>query len=248
MKKIIFFGLIAFLLAAVWQLPLSIAQPYLEKTVKGLSLGPTSGTIWNGEAKEFTLNNNSLGEVNWKIQLLKSLTSFKLKSYFKVQGKDINAEGIAGIGTNKQLSFDDTTFDINSDYINKLQKNAKLSGNITGDISHATLSEKEVPQIKGIIDWKDGALSSPIKLGPGNYKAIVSPLSGDLDIKLSSNEAPIDLSGDIKLIKDWTYSTNISAKSSEPGIAAMLNLAGKKQANGSVTIVNKGDLSPFITP
>ena len=83
-------------------------------------------------------------------------------------------------------------------------------------------------------------------LKPGNYKAIVSPSSGDLDIKLSSNEAPVELDGDIKLIKDWTYTTNIVAKSNEPGIAAMLNLAGQKQSNGSVLIKNKGDLSPFI--
>ncbi len=247
MKKIIFFGLIAFLLAALWQLPLNVAQPYVEKAVNGLSFGSTNGTVWSGKATELKLNNNSLGEVSWKVQPVQSLISFKLKTHFKIAGNELNADGFAGLGINKKLTLDNTKFDISSDYINKLQTNAKLTGNITGDITHAILSEKEVPQIKGIIDWNDGALSSPINLKPGNYKAIVSPSSGDLDIKLSSNEAPVELEGDIKLIKDWTYTTNIVAKSSDPGIAAMLNLAGQKQSNGSVLIKNQGDLSPFIS-
>lgn len=246
MKKTIFFGLLAFLLAALWQLPLSVAQPYIEKTVNGLTFGNSSGTVWNGKANDFKFNNNSYGEVSWKVQPIQSLISLKLKTHFKIAGDELNADGFAGLGINKKLSFDNTKFDISSDYVNKMQTNAKLTGNFTGDITHAILSEKEVPQIKGIIDWNDGALSSPISLKPGNYKAIVSPSSGDLDIKLSSNEAPVDLSGDIKLVKDWTYSTNIMAKSNEPGIAAMLNLAGQKQSNGSVLIENKGDLSPFI--
>ena len=246
MKKIIFFGLLAFLLAALWQLPLSVAQPYLEKSVNGLTFGATSGTVWNGKATELRVNNNPLGEVSWKVQPLQSLISFKLKTHFKITGDELNANGFAGLGINKKLSLDNTKFDISSDYINRMQTNAKLAGNITGDITHAVLSEKEVPQVKGIIDWNDGALSSPINLKPGNYKAIISPSSGDLDIKLSSNEAPVELGGDIKLIKDWTYRTNIVAKSSEPGIAAMLNLAGQKQSNGSVLIKNEGDLSPFI--
>jgi len=247
MKKIIFLSLLAFLLAALWQLPLSIAQPYVEKLVSGLTFGSTSGTVWNGKASNFKVNNNSLGEVSWKVQPIQSLISFKLKTHFKITGDELNADGFAGLGINKKLSLDNTRFDISSDYINRMQTNAKLAGNITGDITHAVLSEKEVPQVKGIIDWNDGALSSPINLKPGNYKAIISPSSGDLDIKLSSNEAPVELGGDIKLIKDWTYSTNIVAKSSDPGIAAMLNLAGQKQSNGSVVIKNKGDLSPFIS-
>ena len=243
MKKIISFGVLAFLLAALWQLPLSVAQPYAEKAVNGLTFGSTSGTIWNGKATDLRVNNHSLGEVIWKVQPIQSLISFKLKTQFKITGNELNADGIAGLGINKKLSLDNTKFDISSDYINKIQTNAKLAGNITGDITHAIISEKEVPQVKGIIDWKDGALSSPINLKPGNYKAIVSPSSGDLDIKLSSNEAPVELGGDIKLIKDWTYSTNIVAKANDPGIAAMLNLAGQKQSNGSVLIKGKGDLS-----
>ncbi|WP_299881352.1 type II secretion system protein N [uncultured Cocleimonas sp.] len=246
MKKIIFFGLSAFLLAALWLLPLSFAQPYIEKAVAGLTLGSTSGTVWNGKATQLKLNKNSLGEVTWKVQPLQSLISLKLKTHFKISGNELSADGFAGLGINKKLSLDNTKFDISSSYINKIQTNAKLAGNFTGDITDAVISENEVPQIKGIIDWKDGALSSPITLKPGNYKAILSPSSGDLDIKLSSNEAPVDLSGDIKLIKDWTYNTNIVAKSDEPGIAAMLNLAGQKQSNDSVLIKTTGDLSPFI--
>ena len=115
MKKIIFLGLLVFLLAALWQLPLSIAQPYVEKLVSGLTFGSTSGTVWNGKATNFKVNNNSLGEVSWKVQPIQSLISFKLKTHFKITGDELNADGFAGLGINKKLSLDNTRFDISSD-------------------------------------------------------------------------------------------------------------------------------------
>ncbi len=248
MKKYIFWGLSAFLSAALWLLPLSVVQPYLEKEAKGLTLGSTNGTVWNGTASELIIDKQSLGEVSWKVNPIQSLFSLKLKAHFKITGNDINADGLAGLGINKTLYLDDTTFEINPDYLNKIQKNVKLAGDITGKITHAVILDKNIPQIKGVIDWKNGTLNSPLlNLKSGDYKAIVSPSSDDLDIKLSSNKAPIKLDGSIKLLnKDWAYSTNINAKSNEPGLTAALNFAGKKQPNGSVLIKETGDLSRYI--
>jgi hypothetical protein len=246
MKKILFVGVISFLLTAIWLLPLSIVKPYAEKMIKGLKLEDVNGTLWKGEAQHFTANNNYFGKVNWQVQPLQSLLSLSLKSNFSIDGDELSATGLAGLGLNKNLTLENTQFDLNASYINKLQKNAKLSGNFMGSINHAEIEIKAVPQIDGVINWKNGAVTSPITLEPGDYRAVIKPASGNLEIKLTSSAAPIELNGDLKLNSDWTYTTDLKAKSINPGLAAMLKIAGIPQADGTVIVKQKGNLKPII--
>lgn len=246
MKKIIFIGLLSFLLASIWQLPLSFAKPYAEKAIKGLKMKGVNGTIWNGKAEHFTINKTFLGEVAWKVDPIKSITSLSLKSSFDITGTSLTASGLAGITPSQKLILDDTTFDLNASYINKLQKYAKLAGELKGNIQHAELDQKSLPIVKGIIDWKNGAVTSPLQLAPGDYKAIISPDSGDILIKLSSFDAPAELNGEIKLNKEWIYNTDLNLKPSDKSIEPMIGLLGKKQTNGSIQIKQSGDLKPFL--
>ena len=247
MKKILFFGLLAFLIAALWQLPLSYAKPHIEKLTKGdIQLGEVSGTIWKGESKNFSVKNTPLGRLNWTVQPLKSLLSLSVKSSFKLDGDNIKANGFVGVFPNKKVTLNNTAFDIDALFINKLQNKAVLDGEIKGDIKHAELHNKNLPIIDGTIDWKEGALKSPIKLPAGDYNAIITPDSGNLRIKLTSTDAPAELNGDIKLNKDWKYDSNIKVKANDKGLNSMLKFTGKPQADGSYAFKNKGDLSPFI--
>ncbi len=246
MKKVLFLGIISFIFSALWFLPLTVVKPYAEKMINGLKLENESGTLWKGEVQQLTVQNTKLGNVSWNVLPLQSLISLSLKSKFNINGNDLVANGIAGLTLGEKLILNNTQFDLNASYLNKLQKNAKLSGNIKGNIKHAEIDQQAVPQINGVIDWKNGAVNSPIKLEPGDYRATITPVSGNLDIKLTSNEAPVELNGDLTLNKDWTFITNLIAKANNQGLTAMLKLAGKQQADGTVLINKKGNLKPFI--
>lgn len=246
MKKIIFFGLLAFIIAAIWQLPLSVAKPYAEKYIKGLKIENASGTIWKGAADNLRIKNTNLGHVDWQVAPLKSLTSASLKSHFTISGSRLTAKGLAGVTPNKKLILDNTQFDLDASYLNKLQKNATLSGDIKGNIKHAEIEQKKLPIITARINWKDGAVSSPIKLAPGDYLADVKPNKDGLLIKLNSSEAPAELNGQVKLNKAWQYDADINLKSKDKNVAPVLGFLGKKQTDGSVVIKQKGDLKPFI--
>jgi len=246
MKKVIFLGLISFLVATIWQLPLSFAKPYAEKFVKGLKMEDVSGTVWNGESRRFTAQNTYLGHVKWKVNPLQSLTSFSLKSSFNIDGNDLTAKGWASVTLTKKLTLDDTQFDLNASYLNRQINNAKLTGDIKGNIQHAVLDRQNLPEIDAVIDWKEAAISSPIKLTPGDYHAVITPDSGDLKILLTSSDAPVELNGEIKLNKEWLYKTDLTIKANNQGLDSMLGLIGKKQANGIIQIKQKGDLKPFI--
>ncbi len=204
------------------------------------------GTIWNGKVEQLILNSRNLGKASWKVDPVKSITSLSLVTKFSLKGNDINAFGLAGLSANKKLNLDDTQFDVNARFINTLQKNAKLSGNFKGFIKHAEIIQGKVPIVDAIVNWQNGALDAPIKLTEGDYRAVVKPEGENLEIKLSSKEAPIELNGDIKLKSDWIFNTNLTTKSNNAGLMAMMKFAGKPQADGSILIQQKGDLKPFI--
>ncbi len=246
MKKIIFFGLISFLLAAIWQLPLSIAKPYIEKIAKNIKLTDVSGTIWNAQAKQLSINNTRIDNVSWKIRPLQSLASLSLNTSFNINDKNLTAKGYAKITPKQTLILDDTRFSLDASYLNTLQKNAKLSGDIIGQIKHAVLEKQELPMIKGVVNWNSAAITSPIRLPQGDYHALITPDDNGLNIKLSSSDAPAELNGNIKIDKKWLYDADLSVKARDKGFASMLGFIGRKAADGSVKIKQKGDLKPFL--
>ena len=246
MKKIIFFGLMSFLLAVFWFMPLSFITPHLAKITKDVIMLEPSGTIWNGAVNHLTINNNYLGKANWKVAPLESLKSTSLKTKFTLKSDDINAYGLTGITFTRDLTITNTQFDINARYLNTLQNKAKLSGSFTGFIKNAFIEKNKVPSIDAIINWQNGALNTPIKLAEGDYRAVIKPENDGLDIQLSSQEAPIELKGNIKLQSNWEFITNLITKSGNAGLMAMMKFAGKPQKDGTILINHKGDLKPFV--
>ncbi len=247
MKKLIFLGLLSFLIAAIWQLPLSFAKPYAEKFVQGLKLDGVNGTIWNGSVQHLTHRNNDFGQLSWKLKPLQSLTSLSLKTAFKMNGKQLNADGTAAVTPSKKIILDNTRFDMDASKLNRFQKQAQLSGEIQGMIKHAELQEKQLPVLDAVIDWKQGAISSMLlKLPAGDYHAVITPNDNGLLIKPTSTEAPLQISGSINLDKNWIYKPKLTVGSRDPNIAGLLKFAGEPQPDGSVQINKSLDLKPFL--
>ncbi len=244
MKKLIFFGLLSFSIAAIWQLPLSFVKPYIEKEVKGLKLTNPSGTVWNGKADTLRVAKTNIDGVDWQVKPLDSLTSLSLKVAFTVDDPNITAKGLASITPSQNIILDDTKFDLNATYLNTLQKHAKVAGEIKGNITRAEIykDQNKLPKVNAIIDWKDGAINSPLKLAPGDYKAIITPQAGDTLIKISSFEAPMELTGEIKVNKTWDYNIALNIKSKDKNIGPLVGLLGKKQADGSIAVTKNGNL------
>lgn len=246
MKKLIFFGLVSFQLAAIWFTPLAFIVPHLKKVTKDVIMLEPNGTIWNGGVNHLTIKNNYLGKASWQVDPLESLKSLSLITKFTLKSDDVNAYGVGGIAINKDLTLSNTQFDVNARYINTLQNKAQLSGNFTGFVKNALIQRSKVPAIDAIVNWQNGALNSPFKLAEGDYRAVIKPENNDLNIQLSSKEAPIELNGEIKLQSDWIFDTNLNTKSNNAGLMAMMKFAGTPQTDGTILIQKKGDLKPFI--
>jgi len=239
-------GIFAFLISLIYFTPVSFVTPYIAGDNSNIVIEEPNGTLFSGGANHLTVNNHYLGKADWTFAPIKSLLSLALKANFTLKSDDIDIKGVAGVNMGKNLLIDDTQFNIDAAYINTLQKNAKLSGDFNGVINDAILKENTVPSIDGTINWENAGLSAPVPLDGGNYTAILKPESENMDVTLSSKDAPIELNGNIKLQNDWMYTTNVTINSENKGLMVVMRAAGKQQKNGSILIKQKGDLKPLI--
>lgn len=247
MKKLVATGFAVFLVSALFMTPLGVIQPVLEKQLAGLKLTGVSGTLLNGSVQSVTKNGTHYGKVNWEILPLASLTTLALKSTFQIDGNLLKAKGTAGIRPNKTLILTKTEFSIDARLLNTLQRQAVLGGEISGFINQATLRNGELPLIEGSLDWKQGTVSSRLlNLQAGNYQFKIQPETNGLLITPTANQAPMDITGNLKLGSDWLLQPDLRIKTKDPKLNGMLAFTGNPQADGTVHINNPLDLTSFF--
>ena len=249
LRNLILLGLTTFSATALWNIPAAFVYQYVPANNK-VQVNGLSGTLWNGTATEIVTKKMTLTNISWSIDVLKSLTSLSIKSTIEIQDPDLTFKGLVGVSPSQTLSLEGAQFETSGAFVSKLQKLAKLSGDIKGSIQHFELAKGELPVLEASYHWKQGELLSPMRIRPaGDYAIIVTPSNKGLTAKISSNQAPLILSGDASIAMDWKYTTNIKVKaasSASKGIMNLLKLSlGRLEKDGSAIIKQQGQLAPF---
>lgn len=247
-RNLILLGIVSFGAAALWKMPANFAYQYAPHS--HLQAQGISGTIWNGEAKQITLKKIQLDNVSWTIDPIKSLMSLGLKSQLQIQDPNLSVNGLAGINFSQTISLENTQIKATSAFISKFQKLARIKGDIKANITQLELVKNQLPLLDATVQWKQGELTAPIRISPaGDYSILVTPNDNGLNAKITSDQAPLILSGDVNISTDWKYTTNIKIKAStaaNKGIMNMLKMVvGKLERDGSAIIKQQGQLKPF---
>jgi len=252
-KKLIFLGLISFIIALLWQAPATLLATTLEQNNPGLSINGVAGRFWNGSAEQVTYQQTPLGKATWTITPLGLLTA-SVKGHLTLHSTDFNLTGDFVAGMKGSLLLTDALFDVSGAWVNRLQNYTRLGGTFRGvitELESTPSNPAEPPLINGTLNWEQGAIKSPINLPEGNYQLVITPDSkGKLTGKLASNKAPLDLKGTLTLDKTWQYTTDVKVKTTPKGKAlkGMLSMAGKKSPDGSIHLKKTGSLSYLFPP
>jgi len=246
--KLILLGITVFSTTAIWNMPAAFVYQYVP--TNGVQVNGLSGTVWKGAATEVVTNKITLNNISWSINPLESLTSLSIKSDIEIEDPDLTFKGLLGISLSQTLTMENAQFETTGDFVSTLQKFAKLNGDIKGVIQHFELAKGELPVLDASYHWKQGELLSPMRIRPaGDYAIIVTSSDKGLTANISSNQAPLILSGDANIGTDWKYSTNIKIKAaaaSGKGIMNLLKLSlGRLEKDGSAIIKQQGQLAPF---
>ncbi|RTZ65150.1 MAG: hypothetical protein DSZ29_04685 [Aquificaceae bacterium] len=248
LRNLILLGIASFAVTAIWKTPARFAYQYAPHDK--VQLQGLSGTIWKGEAKELISKTFTLNNLAWSINLLESLKSFSLKTDIAVQDPELTMNGLVGINLAKTISLDNTQIETTGAFISKIQKIAKFSGDLKGNIKHFSLAKGELPVLDASYQWKQGILTAPIKIQPaGDYALSITPSDKGLSAKISSKDAPLMLSGTANIDDKWQYVTDIKIKPANASAKGTMNIlrmaVGKLESDGSAVIKQKGQLKPF---
>ena len=248
--KLILLGLLTFIITAVWLAPAAFVAPYIQRLAPNIAISGSSGTIWNGAANNLQVNNFDLGQVNWKVLPLKSLTSLSLVSDVTVNGAEITAKGQAAYAYDRTIRLNDVQFAAESSLVARFQPMARLAGTFQGIVNEAEIRPQVFPSITGVLNWIQGSITFPVRLTPGNYRADISSKDETITAKIESADAPLELNGTTSLNSQWQYQADVVAKA-KPGVPPLLNnllrsaAGGNPAADGSVQIKRKGSIKPI---
>ncbi len=248
MKKVIILSSVVFLIALLLKTPASIIASQVEKNTPVVLQG-VSGSLWKGNAARVVFKGIDLGEASWTLSPL-GLVTGSARGDFRLKGKELTANGAYKISISKTLMLDDVQFTASGYFINKTQRYAKLTGNFRGTIEHLEMQQNEPltpPLVSGLLNWEKGGLDSPIKLPVGNYQLKIEPESeGKLIGKITANDAPVDIKGQIVLDNKWQYQADLKLKTTARGasLKGMLSMIGQPKADGYIHIKEKGSLTP----
>lgn len=248
-KTLIFAGLLTFGGTLIATLPASFVVEPLNKQAN-ITLRGSAGSLWSGHISQATVNNISWGEVHWQLQPLSLLTG-KVAVKINTKHPEADIQGIAKINLAKEITLQDVLFSISSTRINQLQPYGKFEGMAKGRIDDLHLSDIELsqaPLINGILNLENASMSSPMKINQGNYKLLIEN-DGEANLgKISTHQAPVEITGNVTLKKDWNYKTDLAIKTTPSGsnLNVFLNMAGKKTADGKLLIKHQGDLKPLL--
>ena len=248
--KLVLLGLITFIITAIWLTPTAFIAPYVQRAVPGLQLNGGSGTIWSGAAARVTYQQYDFGRVKWTLKPLTSLTSLSAVADVDMKSDWLEARGEMGYGYDRSIHVKDTRFELEAAALSQFQRSAQMGGEFNGLITEAALSPGAFPFLEGTVNWTQGSLNSPIRLEPGNYRALVSSTDNELKADLSSNDAPLELSGNVKLGDDWRYQSDVLVKprpGSSPLLGSLLRTAagGNPNPDGSLRINRQGAMQPI---
>ncbi|PID49702.1 MAG: hypothetical protein CR991_05240 [Proteobacteria bacterium] len=249
-------GLSSFLISLAALAPLPVLVQQITRIAPEVKFAGVSGTLWHGKVQRLHTSKIQVDNLYWNFR-----PSWLLGGYL---GADVNAKvqtaiqvkGQCGISFLTQVKCAPLTLNSSArELIKQIPEANELGmqaqGDISGDFRQIVWNRKDLPQIEGDINWRDGSVIAPI-VGPlnlgGEYKVRIRE-SNELDqamkLGLESNETAIVLDGHVDVMDNHDYQLEIFLKPSgeaPPSVGNVLGLLGSQQSDGSVRLEQRGTL------
>lgn len=243
-------GLLAFLLTLLFNIPAAFVTNMIQKQEPQIVFQNVSGSLWRGESQNVFYQSKSVGDVSWQLNLWKVLTG-KLSAHVKVVHPESKIDGEVILGLSSSLTLNHLDLDITANYLNQWQTFSILQGRLIGHFDRVYIPDlnwSAAPRLEGIVSLEQSGVKTPINIVPGNYRAELEYESGQNIAKLSSRDAPIDVSGTVMLTENWDYKTDLLVSTTPKGnsFAFMIKMAGKATPDGKTHIQYQGNLKPFL--
>ena len=250
MKKRYYFitAVAAYLLILLATIP---AKPVTELINENspVSIQGVSGTLWDGQAYQITIDNNiQLEQTSWSFNLWKLLLGrLSLNIDTSYLSEPISAE--AGSSFLGRIFVNELRATVSASEVGRLANIpiAKLDGAIILDIQHAQWKQGELPLATGSIKWKDASVTVAETASLGNVLILLNESDQQLlNAEIKNEGGDIRINGNAELIAEADYAADITLApnaSASNNVKQSLGMFAKPQPNGEYNIKKSGPLS-----
>ncbi|HEV2110406.1 MAG TPA: type II secretion system protein N [Gammaproteobacteria bacterium] len=200
------FGIAAFLVFLLADLPASYLTPWLSRHFPALQLSGVSGSMFSGQAESVRFGANNLGAVAWSFDWLAPFTAtLGYRVHLHDEARDLDARVDAGLGSLKLRDIRGRVTVASLDQWLPLPSHS-AGGTLFLDLKQLQLKNGHLQSASGQVELDDGSLSWPSPYTLGSYRMNLEPASGGgITAEITDLAAPLKLHADLSLATDGHY-------------------------------------------
>ncbi|MDH5731294.1 MAG: type II secretion system protein N [Gammaproteobacteria bacterium] len=246
-KRLILVGVAAFLLFLIVQTPAHLIFGLVANNLP-LKVYGVNGSVWNGEIEQINVGRESITGVQWSLHpshLLMGRVAADISA--SLGQRRINAYAARSIGGDIVLKNVSGRIDAQT-LLGLLKIPAlQLGGEFNFNLQSVVLDGKIPLEAQGRVLWSDASSRFPQRLELGTLSAIVSTTDKGIQAELKDGgNGPLELNGDLTLTQKGDYDFNgvfASREGAQSMLGRSLNMMGRPNREGKVSVKNKGNLS-----
>lgn len=238
--------LLAYLLFLLAGLPAQLAIERID-IPEGLKLTNPQGSAWSGQAA-LSDSRGPLGDVRWQLDILPLLIG-RLGANMQFDGPLGKARAHVWVNESElDISELDLTLDVLA-ITSRPPGLAPTRGQLTGRIDHAHADATGITLVEGQLRLQQAALTFPGELELGDFTVDFTTTGKIVTGTITSSEEPLSARGQFRLTQGSRYQLNVTLRphpDADPALVNALRLAGRPATDGSITLVQRGELQRWI--
>ena len=212
-----------------------------------ITLRDVQGTLWTGSAA-LADQHGPLGRLDWDLDAWPLLTG-TVAGHVHLHGPLGEIQGQIAI-EGQQLELSETTLALDLYAITSRPPALfPLRGEVIGTIDYALADMSGLKALEGPLSVQQAGATFPMELALGTYMVEFKTEGEVITGTITSSEKPLSASGRVTLQQGSRYQLNLTLRpdaSADPALRDMVAMAGRARPDGSVTLVQRGDLRRWL--
>jgi len=178
-------------------------------------LSGISGTVWHGNAREFSTYGVYLRDLEWKIHPLKLLTG---KAVYDVSGSPVSGffESEMAVGIGGTMTLRNLTASIPLAMLERAAGVPGLRGNASLQFERMELVDGRASAMDGTLELSDVQAPMISRAALGGYRAEFFTQNNGISASVEDTDGVVDLAGSLQLNPDKSYAF-LGVVSAKPG-------------------------------
>ncbi|MBX2825529.1 MAG: type II secretion system protein N [Gammaproteobacteria bacterium] len=250
-----FVGLAAYVIAVLAFFPAAPVVDWIRPQLGPVAIQGVSGKLYAGQMDTVRSTDDLLpvefSNVSWRIDprtLLKGGAGIRFG--FDAYGGDGN--GLITRRWDGSIAVSELTFNADAKQLEPLLPVpiATFRGDLSGDIESIVVVNELLQQFEGVLNWRDGALESPVPTALGNVIVAVQPEGQQThQVSLSSSGGDIVMEGRVTVSLNGDFAADVlftPASTASPAVINGLRQMGRPDAQGRVRLQRQGNLNRMM--